>query len=271
VTGTAFEADLRTAVRVNGTPVPTPAATKAVVLAGGRGTRLAPYTSILPKPLMPIGERAILEIVVDQLRRCGFTDVTFSVGYLSHLIRAVFDCRADDGVDIKYVQEESALGTAAPLRLIDGLDDSFILMNGDVLTTLDYAEFLRHHRTHENVLTVATRRRTIKIDYGVLYLDDDGRGRVRAWAEKPEVPSIVSMGIYALEPEAVDYIPDEQYFDLPDLVQALLAAGEPVGVYSYDGLWFDIGRQDDYEAAVTAWADAESTQLGHLGQLRVVA
>ena len=270
MTGAAFHAGMRYSVRQKGAPNQLPAATKAVILAGGRGTRLAPYTSVLPKPLMPIGDRSILEIVVAQLASCGFTDVTFCVGYLSHLIRAVFDCRADEGVDITYVQEETALGTAAPLRLVDGLDQPFILMNGDVLTTLDYADLLRHHRASGNVLTVATRQRTIKIDYGVLYVDDsaDSRGRVRRWAEKPELPSIVSMGIYVVEPVAMDHIPAHGYFDLPDLVQALLIAGERVGIYSYDGLWFDIGRQDDYQAAVAAWTDSDSAQLG---ELRVVA
>ena len=231
---------------------------KAVILAGGRGTRLAPYTSILPKPLMPIGDRSILEIVVHQLAECGITDITFSVGYLSHLIRAVFDHRADDRTSIKYVHEEEALGTAAPLRLVPGLDDSFILMNGDVLTTLDYADLVRHHRESGNVLTVATRQRRIKIDYGVLRLENgNANGRVCGWEEKPELSSTVSMGIYALEPQAIDHIPESGYFDLPDLVRELLRAGLPVGTYAYDGLWFDIGRHDDYERAIEAWAGQE--------------
>jgi NDP-mannose synthase len=114
--------------------------TRAVVLAGGRGTRLAPYTSVLPKPLMPIGDRAILEIVVEQLEAHGVKDITFCVGYLSHLIRTVFDNRANGHVNISYAQEEGLLGTAGPLRLVDGLEQSFIVMNGDVLTTLDYWE-----------------------------------------------------------------------------------------------------------------------------------
>lgn len=233
-----------------------PRAKKAVVLAGGRGTRLAPYTSILPKPLMPIGDRAILEIVVDQLARQGFTDVVFCVGYLSHLIRAVFDARLERDATIEYVQEQEALGTAGPLRLVEGLDDTFLAMNGDVLTTLDYRTLMNHHRKRGNVLTVATKRRTLKIDYGVLYLDRDesADGRVHAYEEKPEISSLVSMGVYVLEPRALEYIPENSYFDIPDLVQALLAAGEPVGAYTYDGLWFDIGRTDDYEQAVEAWS-----------------
>ncbi len=230
---------------------------KAVVLAGGRGTRLAPYTSILPKPLMPIGNQSILEIVVGQLGSHGFTDVTFSVGYLSHLIRAVFDHRADRSVDVRYVHEETPLGTAGPLRLIDGLDETFVAMNGDVLTTLDYRELVRHHCDMGNVLTIATRQRIVRIDYGVVHVyGDDPRSRVQAFEEKPEIASTVSMGIYVFDPRALRYIPEDTYFDFPDIVQALLAAHEPVGTYPYDGLWFDIGRQDDYAKAVEAWTEA---------------
>src|SRR6266571_5087432 len=143
-------------------------ATRAVILAGGRGTRLAPYTSVLPKPLMPIGDRAILELVVERLAKFGIRDITFCVGYLSHLIRAVFDSRQGKEVRIRYVQEEEALGTAGPLRLVDDICDTFIVMNGDVLTDLDYADLLDYHRTSGNALTIATQERSIKLDYGVL-------------------------------------------------------------------------------------------------------
>jgi len=229
---------------------------RAVILAGGRGTRLAPYTSILPKPLMPIGERSILETVVDQLASSGFTNLTFCVGYLSHLIRAVFDTRSHPGVRISYVQEESALGTAGPLRLVDGLDSSFLLMNGDVLTTLDYRDLLRAHQASGNTLTVATAMRRIAIDYGVVsaHDSDNGLGVIDAWDEKPEFVTTVSMGIYAVEPEAIEFVPQGECFDFPDLVRALLAAGEPVGAYPFDGMWFDIGRKDDYEQAAAAWS-----------------
>jgi NDP-sugar pyrophosphorylase family protein len=229
---------------------------RAVVLAGGKGTRLAPYTSVLPKPLMPIGDRSILELVLGQLRDCGIKDVTLCVGYLSHLIRAVLDNSRHGGVEISYVQEEEALGTAAPLRLVDGLESTFIAMNGDVLTTLDYTDLLRHHREEGNLLTIATRARPIQIDYGVLQLGTNGSSnRVQGYVEKPQMTSTVSMGIYVLEPRALEYIPGEGYFDFPDLVQALLKADECVGAYQYEGMWFDIGRRDDYEKAVSAWVD----------------
>jgi NDP-mannose synthase len=241
---------------------PRPEATKAVILAGGKGTRLAPYTSIVPKPLMPIGDRCILEMVVEQLARHDFTDVTLCVGYLAHLIRAVFDARSFPGLEVTYAEEEAALGTAAPLRLVDGLDDTFLLMNGDVLTTLDHRDLVRHHRRHGNMLTIASQTRRIKLDYGVLHLDADDGCRVCGWREKPEISSIVSMGIYVLEPEAVEYVPDESYFDFPDLVQAILRDGERVGAYLYNGLWFDIGRTDDYQRAVATWEEHERGLTG---------
>jgi NDP-sugar pyrophosphorylase family protein len=227
--------------------------TKTVVLAGGRGTRLAPYTSVLPKPLMPIGDKSILEVVVGQLEEAGIVDIQFCVGYLAHLVQAVFDNRENGHVKITYVREQEALGTAAPLRLVEGLDSTFIAMNGDVLTTLDYRELVKYHREQGNMLTIATHKRSITIDYGMIHLDV--MSRVRGFDEKPEIVSPVSMGIYVMEPEVLDYIPKGRYFDFPDLIQALLADERRVGAYMYDGLWFDIGRQDDYERAVDAWGE----------------
>jgi NDP-mannose synthase len=224
---------------------------KTVVLAGGRGTRLAPYTSVLPKPLMPVGELSILEVVIGQLEEAGIVDIHFSVGYLAHLIQAVFDNRENGHVKITYVREQEALGTAAPLRLVEDLDSTFMVMNGDVLTTLDYCDLVKYHRQQGNVLTIATHKRSIKIDYGIMDLDETSR--VRGFEEKPEIVSPVSMGIYVMEPDVLDYIPEGTYFDFPDLVQALLAEERRVGAYLYDGLWFDIGRQEDYERAVEAW------------------
>ena len=242
-----------------------PTDAKAVILAGGRGTRLAPYTSILPKPLMPIGDRAILEIVLEQLGRQGFNDVVLCVGHLSHLIRAVFENGAAHHMNgsrplrISYVHEDEPLGTAGSLRMVEGLDRTFLVMNGDLLTTLDYADLLRRHRESNHVLTIATKRRGIAVDYGVLHLQEGSEElpRVTAYAEKPEFTSTVSMGVYALEPRALDFIPPEGAFDFPDLVHALLDAGEPVAAYPYDGLWFDIGRREDYERALEAWQRSE--------------
>jgi NDP-sugar pyrophosphorylase family protein len=234
---------------------------KVLVLAGGRGRRLAPYTSVLPKPLMPIGDRSILETLVGRLTSQGFTDITLCVGYLSHLIRAVADQLP---TDISFVQELEPLGTAAPMRLVDGLDDTFVAMNGDVLTTLDLRDLVASHREGGNVMTIATVRRVVKIDYGVLHVAAQNGsgprgGAVVAFEEKPEIASTVSMGIYVLEPRALDYIPAGRHFDVPELVQALLDAGERVGAFLFDGVWFDIGRSDDYEKAVDVWLSMNET------------
>jgi NDP-mannose synthase len=226
--------------------------TKAVILAGGKGTRLAPYTSILPKPLMPVGDRSILEIVIEQLEEAGVVDINFCVGYLSHLIEAVLDNRENGHVNITYIREQDALGTAAPLRLVPGLDNTFLVMNGDVLTALDYRDLMRYHRERGNLLTIATHDRTVKIDYGILHLDV--RQQLRHFEEKPEIVTPVSMGIYVMEPEVLSFIPKEDYFDFPDLVEALLAAEVQIGAYRYEGLWFDIGRHEDYERAVGTWS-----------------
>ena len=238
---------------------------KAIVLAGGRGTRLAPYTSVLPKPLMPVGDQSILEVVVGQLEEAGIVDIHFSVGYLAHLIQAVFETRQNRRVNITYVREQEALGTAAPLRLVGGLDRTFIVMNGDVLTTLDYRDLVNYHREQGNELTIATHNRSITIDYGMLHLDV--ASRVQEYEEKPTIASPVSMGIYVMEPSVIEHIPEQGHFDFPDLVQALLAAGSPVGAYLHQGLWFDIGRQEDYERAMSAWSANGNGSLEQLSDV----
>lgn len=236
---------------------------KTVILAGGRGTRLAPYTSVLPKPLMPIGGRAILEIIVEQLAEHELRDVTLCVGYLSHLIEAVLN-HSRAGVTITYVHEGEALGTAAPLRRVEGLEETFLVMNGDVLTTLDYRDLVRHHQESRNVVTIGAHRRKSRLDYGVLHLGaaGDDAQRVTAYDEKPETSAMVSMGVYVLEPEALQFIPPGGHFDFPDLVHALLAAGQAIGAYVYDGFWLDLGRKEDYEAAAATW-DSEGPLPAH--------
>ncbi len=233
-----------------------------MILAGGKGTRLAPFTTVLPKPLMPIGDRSILDVVVRQLRGHGFIELTFAVGYLSHLIQAVFGDGSAHGLEIDYHVENEPLGTAGPLKAIDGPDETFLAMNGDILTTLDYRSIFNIHRESGNVFTVATHRRTVRSEYGVLEVEEgfDRVQRVTGYAEKPENSYIVSMGVYVLEPAALDYIPRDTRFDIPDLVLALLAAGQPVGSYLFEGYWLDIGRHDDYMQALND-ADTVVPQL----------
>jgi NDP-sugar pyrophosphorylase family protein len=238
-------------------------AIKTVILAGGKGTRLKPYTSVLPKPLMPLGDRAILEVVIHQLARHGLTDITLSVGHLAHLVEAVFGNGARYDANISYVQEDVPLGTAGPLRRVSGLDDTFLVLNGDLVTTLDFQELLRSHRASKNVLTIATRRRQVKIDYGVLGVNGGSRRlqRVVRFEEKPVLDRMVSMGIYVMEPQVLNFIPDGVHFDFPDLVHCLLDARAPLGAFIYDGLWLDIGRHEDYEQALALWEQGELSML----------
>ena len=230
---------------------------RAVILAGGKGTRLGPFTTILPKPLLPIGDQAILELVIDQLRACGFTRITLAVGYLSHLIEAVFGDGSAYGVSIDYHYEPLPLGTAGALAGIDALDEPFLMMNGDVITTLDFAELVDVHNRSGNALTIATQTRTATIDFGVLTLaDGEGPSRqIVEYLEKPKSDYCVSMGVYVVSPHLLRLIEPDAYLDFPDLVLQALAADELVGSYVYDGLWLDIGRHEDYERAISATPD----------------
>jgi NDP-mannose synthase len=233
-------------------------ARRAVVLAGGRGTRLAPYTITFPKPLMPVGDVPILEVVLRQLRHFGFRRVTLAVGHLSSLIRAYVDSNRArlDGLEIDYHEEDRATGTAGALATVDGLDGTFVAMNGDVLTTLDYDALLRRHRERGAALTIAVCEKKVKIDLGVLEADADGD--VSAYHEKPEPHYLVSMGVYVYEPRAVALIGPGERIDFPDLVKRLLDRGERVATYRWDGYWLDIGRPEDYAAATEVFAQRAS-------------
>jgi NDP-sugar pyrophosphorylase family protein len=241
----------------------TRAGMQAVILAGGRGSRLAPYTTVLPKPLLPIGDEPILEVVIRQLGLYGFSDITLAVGYLAHLIEAVLQDGSRHGVSIQYHHELEPLGTVGPLATMDHLDDAFLMLNGDVLTTLDYRAFYAAHIASGNALTLATHVRTVRSDYGVLDLDGHSGAtrRVIGFREKPEIDHSVSMGVYILSGHVRKYIPAGERFDLPDLVWRLLEAGEPVGSFVYDGFWLDIGRHDDYAQAIERYDDLKDQLL----------
>jgi NDP-sugar pyrophosphorylase family protein len=225
---------------------------RAVILAGGRGRRLEPYTSVLPKPMMPIGDRAIVEVIVDRLVESDVTDITLCVGYLAHLIEAIFNGRPR-GARLTYVHEDTPLGTAGPLRLVEGLDRTFIVMNGDLLTDLDFRALIDLHRKSGNRVTIATHERRNVVDYGVLHTAPGDSPRLVAYDEKPETTLTVSMGIYVMEPEVLDRIPTSGYFDFPQLVEQLLDDGVQVGTFPFTGFWLDIGRRDDYEQALATW------------------
>ena len=226
---------------------------KAVILAGGLGKRLLPYTMIFPKPLMPLGEKPVLEIVLTYLKKNGIDDVTICIGHLGGLIRTFFGDGSQLGSHIRYSEETSALGTAGPLDLIRAeLTGSFLVMNGDVLSDLDLASFRDFHLQQGNVATVAVVQRQVPIDFGVVHLDE--RDRITAWDEKPTLNYLVSTGLYLFEPRALDYLPHQAYFDIPDLIRALCVGNEKVGGYCHKGYWLDIGRHDDYEQACRDFA-----------------
>lgn len=222
---------------------------KAVVLAGGKGTRLAPYTKILPKSLMPIGDMPILEILIRQMRAAGVTEVTLTVGHLAELLRAFFQDGARFGLKIRYSHEDHPLGTAGPLSLLQGqLVEPFLVTNGDILTTLNLKTLFESHRRSSATATIATHYRRIKIDLGVLQLN--GGNELTGYVEKPTYDFPVSMGIYVFEPSVLTYIPHNQYLDFPDLILKLIDEGERVVSHPYDGYWQDLGRPDDYEQAL---------------------
>jgi len=230
---------------------------KAIILAGGKGTRLAPYTMVLPKPLVPVGDKPVLEIIIRQLAQHGFKEIILSVGHLAELIQAFFQNKANElsGISLTYVRENKLLGTAAPIASIPNLNETFLVMNGDVLTTLDYSKLVDFHREREAILTVAACKREIEIDLGVIEVE--GR-KIVNYSEKPTMNYLVSMGIYVYEPEILSYIEPGEYLDFPDLVMRLLQKRESVCVYKSEDYWLDIGRREDYEKAIKEFEERKN-------------
>jgi NDP-sugar pyrophosphorylase family protein len=221
---------------------------KAVVLAGGKGTRLSPYTKVFPKPLMPIGDMPILEVLLRQLKRAGVSDVILTVGHLAGLLQTFFQDGSRCGVRLMYSYEDKPLGTAGPLSLLEGLDDTFLVCNGDVLTTLNLKSLIDFHSQSGAIATIASHHRSIKIDLGVIQAKGDGT--IVNYVEKPTYNFSVSMGIYVFDPRVLGYIDYNQHLDFPNLVLRLINAGEIVMAYPYQGYWMDLGNVSDYEQAV---------------------
>ena len=221
---------------------------RAVILAGGRGTRLRPYTTVLPKPLMPIGDYPILEVVVRQIARAGFDRITMAVNHQAELIKAFFGDGSKWGTAIDYSLEDEPLGTMGPLRLIGDLPEHFLVMNGDILTDLDYGAFHDAHVASNRLFTISSFRRQQCIDYGVLEVDGDRK--LSGFSEKPRTDYEVSMGVYMMSRRAVELVPRSQAFGLDQLMLEMLARGQSVAVERFDGYWLDIGRPDDYLQAI---------------------
>jgi len=234
--------------------------TRAIILAGGRGTRLAPYTTVFPKPLMPIGEMPILEIVLRQLKDSGISRVTIAVGYLAELVKTFFGNGNKLGIHIDYSREGVPLGTVGPLTLLNDLNETFILMNGDVLTNLKYKDLIQYHKEKRAILTIATKTKEVKIDLGTIEVEKPDH-KIIQYNEKPVLTYQASMGVYVFEPEAINYLIKGEHCDFPELVKRLIQAGESVIACPFSGFWLDIGRYEDYAMAAEIFENNKSDFL----------
>jgi NDP-mannose synthase len=232
---------------------------RAVILAGGRGTRLRPYTVVLPKPLMPIGDYPILEVILRQLVKAGFGRVTMAVNHQADLIRAFFGDGSKWGISIDYSMEDKPLNTMGPLKLITDLPENFLVMNGDILTDLDFAAFYNTHVSAKRLFTISSHVREHKIDYGVL--DTNDKHELSGFREKPKQNYQVSMGIYMLNRGVLDHIPADTPFGFDHLMLKLIELKKSVNVEKFSGYWLDIGRPDDYAQAIDEFAELKGRFL----------
>ena len=221
---------------------------RAIILAGGKGTRLRPYTLVLPKPLMPIGEFPILEVIVRQLVQHGFDHITMAVNHQAEIIRAFFQDGAKWGVKIDYSLEDRPLSTMGPLRLIRDLPENFMVMNGDILSDLSYTDLFEEHVSNNNIFTISAYIREQKVDYGVLEMD--ASNHLTGFREKPSTEYLVSMGVYMANRHIMGFIPEGKSYGFDNLMLDMLAAGKPATVRKFNGYWLDIGRPDDYIQAI---------------------
>ena len=226
---------------------------RAIILAGGKGTRLKPYTVSLPKPLVPIGEMPILEIIILQLARSGFDHITLTVNHLADIIRAFCGDGSKWGIKIDYSLEDKPLSTMGPLKLISDLPDNFLIMNGDVLTDLDFGQLYDEHVNAGSIFTVSAYTRYQKVDYGVLNIGEDGK--LTDFIEKPTNQYQVSMGVYMASKKVLEYIPENRFYGFDHLMLDLIKFHQPATVKIHSGYWLDIGRPDDYEKACYDFAE----------------
>ncbi len=233
---------------------------RAVILAGGLGTRLHPYTTVLPKPLVPVGDRPILEHILGRLARAGFTRADLCVSHLGELIQVYLQQGADlpDSLDLRFHWEHEPLGTAGALKVVEDLEGTFLVMNGDILTSLDYRALVDFHVQQGAALTIAMHRQEVKISLGVIETEGD---RVTGFIEKPTLDYEVSMGVYVYDERTLAYLP-EGPCQFPDLVLQLVAAGERVAAFRSDAAWYDIGTLGEYEKAVAAFEAPDSPLAG---------
>lgn len=218
----------------------------AVVMAGGYGTRLRPLTEQLPKPMLPIGDRPLLELLIDQLKRSGIRNVSLTTHYKKQIISEHFGDGNDFGVNISYVEENEPLGTAGALSLLGEFDQPILVINGDILTKVDFRAMLAFHHEHDAVMTVAVRQHEFLIPYGVVEIEGS---LVTSISEKPIVRHLINAGMYLLSPEVLKYIPSYAHYAMPELIKRLLDEGREVVSFPVEEYWLDIGRQADYAQA----------------------
>lgn len=233
---------------------------RAIILAGGKGTRLRPYTVVLPKPLMPIGEFPILEVIIRQLVQHGFDHVTMAVNHQAEIIKAFFQDGKKWGIKIDYSLEDRPLSTMAPLRLIPDLPENFLVMNGDILTDLSFSDLHEEHVSKNNIFTISSYVREQKIDYGVL--QTDASGYLSGFTEKPKKQYLVSMGVYMASRRIMDFIPEGKAYGFDNLMLDLIQSKQPASVRKFNGYWLDIGRPDDYMQAIEEFEQMKSRFLG---------
>lgn len=220
---------------------------QAIILAGGKGTRLYPYTVSIPKPLVPVADLPIIDIVLRQLAYYGFKKVTIALGYMADMLEAFVGNGAKYGLKITYSREEKPLGTIAPLKLIKNLEDNFLVMNGDLLTNINYKELIDHHLTHKALATISTYTKKTKLQLGVIENDKDNR--IVGFKEKPVLENKVSMGIYLFNKQIIKYIPDDEYFGFDSLMYKMIEKNDKVISYQFAGKWLDIGTHEDLAMA----------------------
>lgn len=233
---------------------------RAVLMAGGMGRRLAPLTAVLPKPLMPLSDRPIVDVLIRQLVRAQVEQIDISVGHLGALIEAWVSHEADYGVPITFLYEDQPLGTAGALRNVVEPGGTFLAMNGDILTDMSFSDLTEHHASTGAIATMAVKGRSVGIEYGVVHTDTSGN--VARLDEKPTIDYTVSMGVYAFEPAIIDLIEPSERVDFPDLLLRAIEAGHTVATYPFDGYWRDIGNRDDYEQAVAEFVEDRERFLG---------
>jgi NDP-mannose synthase len=226
---------------------------KAVILAGGLGTRLKPFTEVIPKPLLPIGEKSVLEIQIGRLKKYGFNEIFLATNYKSRYIENFFGDGATYGVHLTISREEQRLGTAGPLYLLkENLDAPFLVMNGDILTLIDFGKLYNFALAQKSLLTIAIKREIMPFSFGNIFFEGD---LVTGIEEKPDIVMHILAGIYVMKPEVFRFLPPNEYFGMDLLIKGMLQAGEPVSKYEMSEYWLDIGRVDDYEKAQAVYND----------------